>query len=259
MSSPRSFVALLFSVSLLFLVGCKKDSNPAGGGNNTTTPTQPSPPTPTWFNGLTPTNIMAVVRTSVAQTVPGIGTVLVDQNAATAVFGNPGTDKGTVTVAVGSSNYVLGKLSGSNGISYIHPDPSNPTSVMTMGTSATNVSFAVSGMTAVNGSVTVPGQLRLTAPVLDATVPRNAALNVTWTVTGGNGVRHAIFIADASGNTVYKEGVPSGSASFTADEMGRLAVGRGWVYALTYNFVLTNSNTAVIIGEAVAMNSINLQ
>lgn len=257
-STACSAVALSLFI-ILVISGCKKDDNPAGGGNPSPTATQPSAPTPTTFNGVTPANVMAVIRTSATQSVPGIGTILVDQNVATALFGSPGTDKGTVTVTVGSSNYGLGKLSASGNISYIHPDPANPTSLITMGSSATAVAFNVSGMAAVNGSVTVPGQVRITAPAVDASVPRNAALNVTWTVTGGNGSRHAIFIADAAGHSVFKDGVPAGSASFTAAEMGTLSAGTAWVYALTYNFNLTSSNTAVIIGEAVAVHSISLQ
>ncbi len=259
MYSQCRFTAVFTLLLILVVAGCKKDDNPTSGGNNTNTATQPSAPTPTSFNGVTPANVMAVVRTSAAQTVPGVGTIVVDQNVATAIFGSPGTDKGTVSVGVGSSNYALGKLSANGNVSYIHPDPSNPTALITIGSSATNVSFTVSGMAAVNGSVVVPGQVRLTAPAVDANVQRNAALNVTWTVTGGNGARHAIFIADASGHSVFRDGVTTGAASFTAAEMGTLSAGKAWVYALTYNFNLTSSNTAVIIGEAVAVNSINLQ
>lgn len=253
------FLTILTAAFLFIVAGCKKDEgNPAGPG--TTTPTQPAAPTPTSYNGTTPTNVMAIVRTSTQQTVPVLGTITVDANAATAVFGNPGTDKGTVTVTVGAANTQLGKLTTSGRVSYIFPDPSNPTAVLTLGAGAQAAAFSVSGYTLTpNGTVTVPGQLTMTAPVVNASVPRNATLNVTWTVSGGAGARHAIFIADAQGHSLFKDGVANGSGSFSAAELAGFSAGTAWVYALTYNFNLVNSNDAVIVGEAVAINQITLQ
>lgn len=252
------FVFLAVFVFVFAVAGCKKDeNNPANGG---TTPTQPATPTPTSFNGVSPVNVMAVVRTSSQQVVPVIGTITVDANAATAKFGNPGTDKGTVTITAGGSNVQLGQLTSGGQVSYIFPNPSNPTSVLTLNTTAQLVTFAVSGYAlSPNGNITVPGQVTMTAPAVNATVPRNAGLNVTWSVSGGAGARNAIFIADAQGVSVFKDGVANGSAQFTAAEMGTLSAGTAWVYALTYNFSLVNSNDAVIIGEAVAINQVTLQ
>jgi hypothetical protein len=251
----KPFFALLF-VFALAITGCKKDD---GGTTPTPTPTQPSTPTPPSYNGQTPTNVLAVVRVSSVQTTP-IGNVTIDVNAATAVFGNPGTDKGTVTLASGSSNITLGKLTSNNVVSYIFPDPSNPTSVLTLSANAVPVTFTVQNYAlSPNGTVTLPGQVTLTAPAANVTIARNADYTVTWTVSGGAGTRHAIFIADAAGHSVFKDGVSNGSGSFTAAELGGLSAGTGWVYALTYNFSLVNSNQAVIVGEAVAINSVTLQ
>ena len=254
-----TFIVTLAVAFVLAVTGCKKDeNNPTDPG--TATPTQPSAPTPTSYNGVTPANVMAIVRTSTQQTVPVLGTITVDANAATAVFGNPGTDKGTVTVTVGGSPVQLGKLTTSGRVSYIFPDPSNPTAILTLSASAQAATFSASGYTITpNGTVTVPGQVTLTAPAVNASVPRNATLNVTWTVTGGAGARHAIFIADAQGHTQFKDGVANGSGSFTAAELAGFSAGTAWVYALTYNFNLVNSNDAVIVGEAVAINQITLQ
>ncbi|MBX2992176.1 MAG: hypothetical protein KF749_13555 [Bacteroidetes bacterium] len=253
------FLTILSATFLFIVAGCKKDEgNPAGPG--TTTPTQPAAPTPTSYNGTSPTNVMAVVRTSTQQTVPVLGTITVDANAATAVFGSPGTDKGNVTVTVGGSATQLGKLTVSGAVSYIFPDPANPTAILTLGGSAQAVTFAVANYAlSPNGTVAVPGQLTLTAPAVNASVPRNATLNVTWTVSGGAGSRHAIFIADAQGHTLFKDGVANGSGSFSAAELAGFSAGTAWVYALTYNFNLVNSNDAVIVGEAVAINQITLQ
>jgi hypothetical protein len=191
---------------------------------------------------------MAVVRTSVKQTVPVVGEVTVDATAATALFGNPGTDKGTVTVTAGGSSKTLGKLTNSGAVSYIFPDPANPTAVMSISSSATAATFAVSGYSlSPNGNITVPGQITLTAPAGNATV------------AGGAGARHAIFIADGQGHSLFKDGVANGSGTFTAAELGALSAGTGWMYALTYNYSLVNSNQAVIVGEAVAINQITLQ
>jgi hypothetical protein len=250
---------VVMTLALVALAGCKKDE--AGTTPTPTpTPTQPAAPTPTSYNGQTPANVLAVVRTSAKQTVPVIGTITVDVNSATAVFGSPGTDKGTVTVTASGTNSTLARLTANGVVSYIFPDPANPTAQMTLSNSAVAVTFSVSGYAlSPNGNITVPGQVTLTAPAANASVPRSADYTVTWTVSGGAGSRHAIFIADAQGHTVFKDGVANGSGTFTAAELGGLSAGTAWMYALTYNFNLVNSNQAVIVGEAVAINSITLQ
>ncbi len=256
----KQFKSIAVLVAVLALTGCKKDE-----AVTTPPPTQPpatpSSPNPPSYNGFTPTNVCAVVRTSVAISTP-IGVVVTDANAAAAKFGNPaGSDQGTVTLTVGSTVYTLGKTTASGSVTYLHPDPANPTALIGMSTSSQSVTFNV-GTYRLDGSatrsITVPGQLTLTAPAANANVPRNAALNVTWTVTTA-GSKHAIFITDVAGHALFKEVAASGSGSFTAAEMGALSAGYGFVYALTYNFALYNGNAAAVVAEAVAVNTINLQ
>jgi hypothetical protein len=254
-----SFALAFMFVFAVALTGCKKD-------DATTTPVTPrtagQAPTPTNFGGPTPANVIAVVRTSTTlEPIPGFP-VTTDATVAAATFGAPGTDKGTVTATYSGTNYAFGKQTTSGSVSYVHPDPASPTTLINLGATTSNVSFAVSGYAfapTTSNNVNVPGQLKMTAPLANASVPRNAALVVSWTTLGA-GSQNAIFITDYSGHTVFKQNLGAvATASFTAAEMGTLSAGGAFVYALSYNYRLTNSNETVLIGEAVAINQVTLQ
>lgn len=252
------FLAAVVLIFVFALTGCKKDEAPT----NTPTPPAAQAPTPTNFGGPTPVNVLAIVRTSTTlEPVPGFP-VTTDISVGVGTFGTPGTDKGTVTATYSGTNYLFGKTTASGAVSYVHPDPAAPTTFMTLGAGVSNVSFTVSGYAitpAGSNNINVPGQMKMTAPAASASVPRNAALTVSWTITGA-GSQNAIFITDFSGRSVFKQNLGAvTSASFTAAEMGGLSAGGAFVYAITYNYRLTNSNEAVLIGEAVALNQVTLQ
>lgn len=254
----KPFITMLIVV--VALTGCKKDS--------ATTPTPPQnptagqAPTPTDFGGAAPVNVLGIIRTSTTlEPVPGFP-VTTDVNVGFAKFGTTGTDMGTVTATYSGTPYTFGKTTTGGSVNYIHPDPASPTTLMNLGTGNSTVSFTVSGYTfnpSTSNSVVVPGQLKMTAPAANASVPRNAPLSVSWTITGA-GAQNAIFITDFSGNSVFKQNLGAvTSASFTAAELGRLAAGGAFVYAISYNYRLTNSNQTVLIGEATAITQITLQ
>ncbi len=255
-----AFLCAFTIVFVIALSGCKKDE-----GNPTTQPTPTTAgqaPTPTNFGGPVPTNVLAITRTSTTlEPIPGFP-VTTDACVGVGSFGTPGADKGTLTATYSGTNYVFGKTTTSGAVSYLHPDPAAPTTLINLGSTASTVSFAVSGYAitpAASNSIVVPGQMRMTAPAASASVPRNAALTVTWT-TLGSGAQNAIFITDFSGHSVFKQnlGVVT-TAAFTAAEMGTLSAGGAFVYALSYNYRLTNGNETVLIGEAVALNQVTLQ
>lgn len=248
----RTYKLFLLSAFLLLLItsGCKKEENPVdggGGGNNTTS----TYPTPTNFNGASPKNVLAVVRTSISQMgftfSMGIGVANLDNQ-----------DKGTVTATVDGDDYEFTKQSANGVVSYTYvPSATNPTGGMSLGSGAENVTFSVSNYALAAATVTVPGEITITAPAANASVPRSSDLNVTWT-SSSSGTNKAIFIVDQSGKSIFKE-VSGNTGTFTSAELGGLSAGNGIVYAMTYNYVLTNNNEAVLIGEALATNSITLQ
>jgi hypothetical protein len=260
MKRHKLFFAVI-SASIFVMTGCKKDEAPTN--TPTPTPTAAQAPTPTNFPGATPVNVIAVIRTSTTlEPVPGFP-VTTDVNVGVANFGTPGTDKGTVTAAYGGTNYAFGKTNSNGAISYIHPNPTSPATLMDLGGGGSStVSFTVSGYAitpAGSNTIVVPGQLKMTAPAANASVTRTVALPVSWTVAGA-GAQNAIFITDFSGHTVFKQNLGAvTSASFTAAEMGGLSAGGAFVYAISYNYRLTNGNETVIIGEATTINQITLQ
>lgn len=247
---------MLHLVVMLFvfaLTGCKKDS-PVTPGN---TPQPSGVPTFTNFGGPTPTNALIVVRTSTEVTIAGI-TVFTDVNVGTAVFGVPGQDKGDVKVVANSTDYPFTKNNTSGSFSYIYtPAIANPTGIG-LNTGATSVTFNATGYALSPAAVTVPGQLKLTAPAASASVARSANLIVTWTITNA-GAHSAVFITDYAGHYKFYENLTGTSYSIPTADLQTLTAGNAIVYAISYNYVLSNSNAAVLIGEAVALRTITLQ
>jgi hypothetical protein len=81
---------------------------------------------------------------------------------------------------------------------------------------------------------------------------------VTWTVTNP-GSRSAVFITDYSGHYKFYENLTGTTYSIPTADLQTLTAGNAIVYAISYNYVLANSNAAVLIGEAVALRTITLQ
>jgi hypothetical protein len=252
-------VAIVVVVAMgILAAGCKKDEETTTSAG--TTPTAPTAPTISNYSGATPVNVLALVRVSVAQTIPGVGTIFVDANVGSATFGTPGQDKGDVKVTVGTTDYPFIKSSGATGVTYsVAPPTANPQGVP-LNAGATSVTFNATGYALAPAAVTVPGQLNITAPDANASVPRTSNLTVTWTMSGGSGTQSAIFISDAAGHSVFKQGLGNvTSGTFTAAELDGLNAGTAFLYAISYNYVLANSNAAVLVGEATALRTITLQ
>lgn len=246
------FMMIILGLGLL-ITGCKDNTiDPNGNGNGNGNGNNPNTtPFPTTFGGVTPTHVLGVVKASVSA-----GGTSIHTGSAFANLNNQ--DKGSVSVNVGGTDYSLTKSTGTQVSYFFQPSQTNPTGI-NLGSGTADATFSVSGYTLGSSTVTVPGSVSLTAPAANASVPRNQDLTISWTTSSG-GTHSGIFIADKDGKTIFKEVSGSAtSASFTAAELGTLAAGTALVYALSYNFVLTNSNEAVIIGEAVAVNTVTLQ
>jgi hypothetical protein len=251
MKSLKIFLSLFLFSILLIVAGCNKDNNPTDPGNNNNTGNN-SNPLPTEFGGATPTHVFGLVRTSVTQSgytfSTGVGFASLNNQ-----------DKGDVSVKVSGTDYLFAKNTSSGNTSYSFPNPQNPTQIMTLPSSTFTATFDVTGYTLQQKNVQVPGELALTAPAANSTVPRTSDLTVSWAVTGA-GANNAIFISDMNGNSKFKQNLGNvTSATFSASELGSLAAGDAIVYALSYNFVLSNNNEAVLIGQALALSSIKLQ
>ncbi|MBX2975646.1 MAG: hypothetical protein KF721_05900 [Ignavibacteriaceae bacterium] len=241
---------LLFSLlMLLAIVGCKKDdaaTNPTDNPGSTSTT-----PTPTDFGGATPTNVMAVVRTSTTY----VG-VTIDVGTAVATFGTPPQDKGAVKVTSKGTDYNLTKQS--NNAYIFTPDALSPQGI-SFNSGATEVTFSAANYTLGSNRVVVPGKITLTSPAMDASVPRGSNLTISWT-TSNAGANNAVMVIDKNGKSIFKQNLGTAtSTTINSTELQTLATGTGIVYALSYNYILTNNNEAVLIGETVAFNTVNLQ
>jgi len=247
-------VVFFLAIAGIFLTGCKKD-DVNGPGNNTNPPA--SYPTPTTFNGVTPANVLAVVRVS---TIANPSIPPVDASVGVAMFGSPGTDKGDVKVRFNNADYPFTKSTSTSGsVTYTYtPSASNPTGIP-LNTGYSDVTFSATGYTLTNGTVTVPGQMLISTPAANATVPRTAALTVTWANNSNSGMGKAIFISDKNGKSIFKDNATGTTAEFTAAELGTLAAGTALVYVITYTYVLSNSNATVLLGESISFNSVTLQ
>lgn len=252
MKSLKIFLSLFLFSLLIIIAGCKKEDNPVNSNNNNTNNSNNSNPLPTEFGGVTPTHVLGLIRTSVTQSGFTIST-----GVGVANLNNQ--DKGDVSVTVSGTNYVFAKNTSGTSTNYYFPDPANPLSLMTLSSSAVTATFDVTGYTLQQKSVQVPGAMSLTAPAANSSIPRTSDLTISWTATSA-GAYNAIFISDKNGAYKFKQNITgANSATFTAAELGTLAAGDAYVYALTYNFVLSNNNEAVLIGEAVTVNQVTLQ
>lgn len=252
MKSLNYFFSLLLLNVVLFAAGCNKENNPLNNNNNNNNNNGSSYPMPTEFGGATPTHILGLIRTSVST-----GGFTVSTGVGVANLNNQ--DKGDVSVKVGGSTYTFAKSTSGGNTSYFFPNPSAPQVMTIAGNGLTNAEFNVTGYSLQQKVVGVPGVVTLNSPAAGSTVPRTSDLTLNWSAQDA-GVYNAIFITDQNGNTKFKQNL-SGvtSATFSASELGALSAGSAYVYALTYNFVISNNNEAVLIGQAVAVNQITLQ
>lgn len=252
MKSTKLFLSLLFIALLLIAAGCNKEDNPLNNNNNNGGGNNNSNPLPTEFGTASPTHILALIRTSITQSgftfSTGVGVANLNSQ-----------DKGNVMVSVNGSDYTFAKNTGSSGTNYFFPDPNNPSQMMTLPNGSQPAVFSVANYTLTQNTVSVPGEITLNAPAANSNVPRTSDLTVDWNISSA-GAYNAIFISDQNGNYQFKQNLGNVStAVFTAAELGQLSAGSAYIYAMSYNFVLTNNNEAVLIGEAVAVNQITLQ
>ncbi|MDP3829794.1 MAG: hypothetical protein Q8Q47_00900 [Ignavibacteriaceae bacterium] len=241
---------LLFALMIMFaVVGCKKDESTTDPGN--TNQNSSTTPTPTDFGGATPTNVLAVVRTSTTY----VG-VTVELGLAAATFGNPPQDKGVVKVTSKGTDYTLTKQSNN---SYVfNPEALSPQGIG-FNSGSTEVTFSAANYSLINTKVFVPGKITVTAPAAETSVPRASNLTITWTVSGA-GSNNAVMVIDKDGKSIFKQNLGTAtSASVTSAELQTLSSGSAIVYAISYNYILSNNNEAVLIGETVAFNTVNLQ
>lgn len=236
-------------VALFSFVGCKKDEAPTAPG--TTAPPTFSTPQISNFGGPAPTNVLAAIRTVSSLAVPVIGTQYIDVNTGVAVFGSPGTDKGDVKIVYSGSDYVFTKQTNNGAVTYSYvPSVTSPNGIP-FGSGASSVTFAAANYALSPNSVTVPGQIRLTAPA-DSVVSKSANVVLSWTMSGAAGAKTAVYITDAAGHFKFYENLGAITTyTIPAADMASFATGYGFVGVVTYNFVLANSNQAVLIGEAV--------
>lgn len=219
------FVGVVVMLFVFVLTGCKKeDGSPSDTGGGTGGQAS-SVPTLSSFGGTTPVNVLAVVRTSTEVTVAGF-TVFNDATVGAGVFGNPGQDKGDVNVRVSSTDYPFTKNTVSGSVSYTYAPSATNLSGIPLNIGATDVVFGASGYALSPAAVTVPGQLKLTAPAANATVPRSANLTVSWTVTNA-GAHSAVFITDYAGHAKFYENLSGTSYAIPTADLQTLMEGRG--------------------------------
>jgi hypothetical protein len=249
MNQFKLFFAFLVAFAFL-LTGCKKDETAV-------TPTPSVPPSFTTpqisdFGGATPVNVLAAIRTVTTLTLPVVGTQYIDANTGFAVFGTPGTDKGDVKIVYGGTDYPFTKQTANGTVSYAYvPSVANPTGIP-LGSGASAVTFSATGYALTVSNVTVPGQIRLATPA-DSVISKSSNVVLSWTVSGSAGARTAVYVTDAAGHFKFYENLGSITTyTIPAADMAGFATGYGFLGVVTYNFVLTNSNQAVLIGEAVA-------
>ncbi|MBI5474748.1 MAG: hypothetical protein HY961_20605 [Ignavibacteriae bacterium] len=255
----KKFQLAVFTLSVftLALVGCKKDdANPI----QNTPPTPPSFSTPqlTNFGGPTPTNVLAAIRTVTTMTLPVVGTQYIDANTGVAVFGTPGADKGDVKIVYSGTNYPFTKNTVSGAVSYAYvPSVTNPTGIP-LSSGATTVTFNVSGYALAAANVVVPGQVRLSAPT-DSVISKSAGVVISWIVSGGAGSKTAVYITDAAGHFKFYENMGAiNTYTIPAADISGFTNGYGFLGVVTYNYVLTNSNQAVLIGECAATKTLTI-
>lgn len=248
------FALLLLAIGLLATTGCKKDENPAGAGGGG----RPSlPQTPTNFGGVAPQNVLVAVRGSYSMStgIPGLPNVEIDLGQAVAKF-NQGSPT-AVSVVAGGQTYNLTK--DGNTFYYI-PSATNiqpgATSIgIEYGSSA---QFNVQGYNLTTNTVAVPSRISISNFGSGATLNRNSNFTVAW--TGGSGGNFwQVFIVDSRGNSVTQEGTSGSSVTFAPSQLSRLATGTGQVIALRYNYVFSNNQETVLVGEAISTVSVNIQ
>lgn len=248
----------LIAMFLLVIEGCKREAeNPAS--STVTQEDDPNSqvinlPKPTSYNGMNPSNILAVIRASAAT-----GTKVYDAGMAFGAFGFPSKDQGNIYLTYNNNVYPFTKAFVNNNTFYaIVPHSGNPTGIPLESGSGT-VTFSSTGFPLSDSSVTVPGQILISAPEANSEVSRDRSLVVSWKVSG-EGTNKAIFINDHRGKFYFKEVTGTqDNAEFTSQEMASLAAGKALVYVLTYSFKLVNNNQAVLLGESLSTNVVNLQ
>jgi hypothetical protein len=243
---------LLFLLGLfltLAFAGCQKENDPptgpgTGGGTGY--------PMPGDFGGADPDNVIAIIRVTTTQMgisfSSGLG--FADFNS---------QDVGTVKATVGTTEYEFTKETENNETSYMLINSASNPQGIDLGTGNANVRIDAQNYQIQNNTISVPGQIALTAPAANANVPRNQDLNVTWNAATG-GQYNMLFVTDAQGNSRNKTiSAGAASGSFTASELSGLQAGTGIIYAISYNYVLSNNNQTVLIGQSLASTTINLQ
>lgn len=258
MNALNKTFSLLFAILLLasgmLVMGCKKDENPAGSGGGG----RPSTPqTPTNFGGASPQNVLAAVRGSYSMSVgvPGVPNIEIDMGQAVATF-----NQGSPTAVSVVSNGQTYNLTKDGNVFYYIPSTTNiqPGAASIGIDYGSDARFNVQGYNLTTNTITMPTRISIVSPASGATLNKNNNFTVAWT-GGSGGAFWQVFIVDSRGNSVTREGTSGSTTTFTSSQLSGLASGTGTVIALRYNYALSNNQEAVVVGQAIATVTVNIQ
>ncbi len=245
-------VPLLLFILQIFCTGCREapgEIYPA----DTVQSALLLAPLVTDFGGAQPANVLSVARLSSPVMTGGQVT---NVTFAAARFGSPAHDEGTVTAIAITTYYLLMKQP-DNTYTYL-PSSRFPDGIV-LNHHDTPVTFDVGHLFLPDSIIEVPGELRITAPLAGALVPRTGPLSVAWT-TIGTARLSEVYVTDANGSVRARGNTDSVFAeTFAAGELSGLAPGSSLVFAVMYRYELMNSDSTALLGESAAYVPVTLQ
>jgi hypothetical protein len=240
----------------LFLIGCKKDNNPATN-NNQNPPTNPTSnssgqPLPT-FGGVGNTGgVLATIMFS--YTFAGFSA---DFTMGFASLGVPGVNAGAVSV----NGNTLGTQPAGTATYYSSFSSTSPSNLNNTNFDGSTHSWSVAGgngIPAFSAGVTSPTNFSVTAPAQNATISKSSNLAITWdhpTTTD------SVLIVMVVGNVVViKEGLPnSGSATIQSSDMASMS-GSGILQVVRYRYAVSaqGGKNYVVVAEIVKQLTITV-
>lgn len=223
-----SLFMLIITLSIIITPSCNKEEDDDDNNNNNNT-NVPTTPTPSFGDA---NGVLAAVRFNTAQSVPGMGTIFVEVDAASGAFFNGSNyhDAGEVKVnnkpltKYQNNTYALvGTSSGE--LEYATGDP---------------VNWSVSGSANVPSFTHTTTNLMVASAPLSASTPDNIDIDADVILSLENFPTHATdvlwIIIDKDGKIIQKTN-SSASVTFTASELATLSKGaNAMIQVAAYNY-----------------------
>lgn len=259
MNKTKFVILSLPLVVFLTFTGCKKnDSNPVSPEDQTQTTSASSQPMPSFATVTDYNGVCATVKFDMQSPISGFPAI--EMNSALASMGaQGGADGGAIIV----NNNTLGKMVAGGRVTYMAPDPNNPTASMSnIYFDGSDHSWSVAGangISAFSGSVKSVSTYNLVSPYNGASVSKSSDLQVYW--NGGTTSKTLIQISSiTTGKTkVYQELADNGSYKISsADLAGLTGDCLLFVVKYNYNIVSAGGKKYVLVSEIVKSNSIKV-